>query len=305
MIKIIFPQKGGYEFKINSLILQHNNIRNNLIFHIIMKKKIFFPVMAIAILFFNSSMFSAQTQNNLMIYIWLNVAGGALLLSLLFLFIYRNRLAVSKQKLAEQRIIQLEQEQQIIAAQSVLDDETEERKRLARDLHDDLGGMLSVVKLNLDDVEHLQNAREILDKSINELHRVAHHMMPESLLRYGLKISLEDFCRSIPNAGFHYFGDDSRLDNRLEIMIYRCVHELVNNTIKYSGAENINVQLVQDADRISLTVQDDGCGFDTEIPTEGMGLKNLRNRIAACNGQINIYSSKDKGTEVHIEIIKF
>ncbi|GHV70905.1 hypothetical protein FACS189420_3920 [Bacteroidia bacterium] len=230
------------------------------------------------------------------LYIWLGIVDGTLLLSLLLLFMLRN-------KVKRQRINQLEQEKQIIATQSVLDGETAERTRLARDLHDGLGGMLSVVKLNLADVEHLQNAREMLDQSINELRRVAHHMMPESLLRYGLKVSLEDFCLSVPNAKFHYFGDDSRLENRTEILLYRCAHELVNNAIKYSNAETINIQLVQSADRVSLTVQDNGCGFDPEtVAGQGMGLENLRTRVAACNGVINVYSSPGKGTEVYVEI---
>jgi signal transduction histidine kinase len=238
----------------------------------------------------------AALEKEKTLYIWLSVAGGALLLSLLLLFILRHRLA-------KQRVKQLEQEKQIIAVQSVLEGETEERKRVAGELHDSLGAMLSVVKLNLDDVEHLQNARDLLDQSISELRRIAHRMMPESLLRYGLKVSLEDFCLSVPAVKFHYYGDDSRLDNKMELLIYRCVHELVNNSIKYSGADVINVQLVQDADRISLTVQDNGCGFDTEAPAHGMGLKNLRDRIAAYGGKITIYSEQGKGTEVYVECL--
>jgi signal transduction histidine kinase len=228
-------------------------------------------------------------------YMTIGIIGGSLLLTLLFLFIILHRLAVNKRKLAEQHLQQ-------VATQSVLDGETAERTRLARDLHDGLGGMLSVVKLNLDDLEHLQNARDMLDQSINELRRVAHHMMPESLLRYGLRASLEDFCLSIPNAKFHYFGNESRLDDRTEILIYRCTYELVNNAIKYSKASTINVQLVQEPDRISLTVQDDGCGFDTETTTSGMGLDNLRVRVAAGKGNMNIYSSPGKGTEAYVEL---
>jgi signal transduction histidine kinase len=199
-------------------------------------------------------------------YIWLSIAGSAILLLALGLLFFRHRLNVHKRKLAEQQIIQLEQEKQIIAVQSVLDGETEERKRVAGELHDSLGAMLSVVKLNLADVEHLQNARDLLDQSINELRRIAHRMMPESLLRYGLKASLEDFCLSVPIMEFHYFGDESRLEDKVELLMYRCVHELVNNALKYSGATGINVQLVQGADRLSLTVQDNGCGFEPETP---------------------------------------
>jgi signal transduction histidine kinase len=225
----------------------------------------------------------------------LGIASVSILLLLLLTLIYRQRLV-------KQRVKQLEQEKQIIAAQSVLEGEIEERKRIAGELHDSLGAMLSVVKLNLSDVEHLQNARDLLDQSINELRSIAHRMMPESLVCYGLKTSLEDFSLSVPNMKFHYFGDESRLDNKIELFIYRCVHELVNNSIKYSGAENINVQLVQDADRVSLTVQDDGCGFDPKTSVQGMGLRNLQNRVTAYNGTINIYSSPDKGTEVYVDI---
>jgi signal transduction histidine kinase len=255
-------------------------------------------------------------------YSTLSISAIIVLLSLVVLFIVRHRLAVAKRKLTEQEVIvanqqikQLEQEKQIIATKSVLDGETAERTRMARDLHDGLGGMLSIVKLHLENVENLQNAREALDKSIEELHRVAHHLMPAALLRYGLKTSLEDFCRSFPNVQFDYFGNQSRLNHRIEILIYRCALELVNNAIKHARASAIQVQLVQESDRISLTVVDDGCGFDTAkletpkletpklgVSTSGMGLENLRTRITACNGKINFYSSPGKGTEVYVEI---
>src|SRR5690606_6996888 len=199
-----------------------------------------------------------------------------------------------------------------VAVQATLDGEAAERSRLAKDLHDGLGCMLSLVKFNLPDVKgggileavdvsRFQKALGMLDDSIRELRRVAHHMMPESLLRYGLKASLSDFCAAIPIADFHYFGDETRLSEKLEIMVYRCIHELVGNALKHAEANHINVQLVQEADRISFTVQDDGKGFDQRRVTEGMGLKNVRQRVAAFQGDVHIYSS-DKGTEIHVEL---
>src|SRR3546814_19443441 len=97
--------------------------------------------------------------------------------------------------------------------------------------------MLSVVKLNLpemksgavldtEDMHRFNNAIGMLDDSIRELRRVAHHMMPESLLRYGLKVSLSDFCNAISSVEFHYFVSEQRLDRKLEILIYRSAHEL-------------------------------------------------------------------------------
>lgn len=246
------------------------------------------------------------------LYTWLGIAGLLILLIALGFAYVRYRLAVSRRKLAEEESRRLEQEKQLVAVQATLDGEAAERSRLAKDLHDGLGGMLSAVKLNLPqikgnalleavDVTRFQTALGMLDDSIQELRRVAHHMMPESLLRYGLKVSLADFCAAIPIVDFHYFGDETRLSNKLEIMVYRCIHELVNNALKHAGAEHINVQLVQEADRLSFTVQDDGKGFGQHTVSEGMGLRNIQQRVEAFQGKLDIYSSGE-GTEVHVEL---
>ena len=152
------------------------------------------------------------------------------------------------------------------------------------------------------DVVRLNNAIDMIDKSIGELRRLSHHIMPESLMRYGLKVSLENFCRAIPKADFKYFGEDARFDSRLEILVYRCAYELVNNAVKYSGAENINVQLIVDDSLVALTVYDNGIGFNPETVTYGSGLKDIKTRISAYNGNMNIHSSPEKGTEINIEI---
>ena len=255
----------------------------------------------------------AALERQRQLYVWLGIAGALLLLGALAFALIRYRLAVSRRKLAEEEAQRLEQEKQLVAVQATLDGEAAERTRLAKDLHDGLGSMLSLVKFNLPqvtgeaavleaiDVSRFQKAIGMLDDSIRELRRVAHHMMPESLLRYGLKASLTDFCSAIPIAEFHYFGNEARLSEKMEIMIYRCIHELVNNALKHAKANHINVQLVQEADRLSFTVQDDGIGFDQSQTTEGMGLQNVRQRVTAFQGEIHIYSS-GQGTEIHVEL---
>jgi signal transduction histidine kinase len=152
------------------------------------------------------------------------------------------------------------------------------------------------------DIERFAKALEMLDQSISELRRVAHHIMPESLMRYGLKVALEDFCHVIPGAHFQYIGENLRLDNRLEILIYRCAYELINNAVKHAQATAINVQLMIDDGVISLTVLDNGIGFDPQTIKSGIGLENIRNRLAVYNGKINIHSAPEKGTEISIEI---
>lgn len=246
------------------------------------------------------------------LYLWLGITAALILLIALAYAFLRYRFAVNKRKLAEKENQRLAQEQHLVAVKAALDGEAAERKRLAKDLHDGLGSMLSLVKFNLPqvngdvaleemDVSRFQKALGMLDDSIQELRRVAHHMMPETLIRHGLKVSLSDFCAAIPMASFHYYGNGARLPGKLEIMVYRCIHELVNNTLKHAKATKINVQLVQEDHRISFTVQDDGVGFDQQSVEEGMGLRNIRQRVATFQGKMDIYSS-DQGTETHVEL---
>lgn len=206
-----------------------------------------------------------------------------------------------EKEVAQEQIKQLEKEKQLIATQSVLDGETAERSRLARDLHDGLGGMLSVVKLNLEKGNY-NKVTELLDESIEELRRVAHHIMPESLMYAGLKVSLEDFCCVIPNAHFQFIGEDTRLDRSLEVMLYRCAYELINNAVKYANASQINIQLAFHQSVIALSVDDNGIGFDPKEVVSGTGLKNIRTRVLAHNGVLTIRSAPGQGTEVIIEI---
>ena len=100
---------------------------------------------------------------------------------------------------------------------------------------------------------------------------------------------------------FHYFGNEQRLDNKLEVLIYRAAHELVNNALKHAAAIQVNVQLVQEPDRLSLTVQDNGQGFDPSITPAGMGLENIRNRVETHGGKMTIYSEPGNGTEINLE----
>lgn len=283
----------------------------------------------------------ATLEKEQQLYFWLGIAGAVLLLMAFGILFYRHRLNIQKRKnieqekelaekqkmladqqrelaeqkneLAEQKIKQLENEKQLIATQAVLDGETAERSRLARDLHDGLGGMLSVVKLNLkeigydsmsekQDVSRFDKALDLLDQSVEELRRVAHHLMPDTLIRYGLRTSIEDFCNSIPIAHFQYLGSKERLDERLETVLYRCTHELVNNAVKYAEATAINVQLMIDENLVSLTVRDNGKGFSPNQVTSGSGLDNIRTRVSAYSGKMTIHSAPGKGTEISIEI---
>ncbi len=95
---------------------------------------------------------------------------------------------------------------------------------------------------------------------------------------------------------------DERLDAKMELVVYRIAYELVNNAMKHSGASHILLQIVHDPDRISITVEDNGCGFDTRETAEGMGLSNIRTHVASYNGIMDIGSAKGEGTEINVEL---
>lgn len=230
----------------------------------------------------------ASLEKERQLYIWLGAIGFLLALALGVIL--------------RQKTKNVQKEKQLIATRSVLDGEMGERARLARDLHDRLSGNLSAVRIGLNnDTDSLQNVCNKLDGCIEEIRRVAHNLMPVSL-QFGMKVALEDFAAQFSNVHFHFFGEDKRIESRKEFVIYCCANELVTNALRHANAKEINLQLVQNEKHVSITIQDDGCGFDEKTVIEGFGLKNIRDRVASCDGKIDIVSSPGMGTEVTIEI---
>lgn len=234
-------------------------------------------------------------------------------------FSQKRKLDKQKLILSEQQIRELEKDRQIMASHAVLQGEETERQRLARDLHDGLGGMLSAVKLQLSSIkgnilvpsgkaEQFEKAIVMLDSSIKELRTVAHNMMPDALIKFGLKDALQDFCSKIASSNvikitFQYFGEHQRLEKSLEIALYRISQELINNVLKHAQASEVIIQLVCDRNRIHLTVQDNGAGFTlSQVDVrKSRGLQSIRARVESFNGRMDIASEPDKGTEVGIE----
>ena len=218
------------------------------------------------------------------LYLWLLAAAIGLIALLAVLFIYRH-LAHRRQKA-------------LLAAKVALETETKERRILARDLHDGLGGMLSLLRLKLEGNSG-DSSLALLDAIHTELRRTAHHLMPEELLKKGLVSALHDFAISVPNAQFQAIGNIC-LDKDKELVLYRCAYELVNNVLKHANASKINIQLMQDNKEVTLTVGDDGKGIADGA--EGMGLQNIRERIEPYKGRLDIVTTDGKGTDINITL---
>ena len=180
------------------------------------------------------------------------------------------------------------------------DGEVDERRRIARDLHDGLGGMLTMLRLKIEGDASKSELLKQLGDTATELRRVAHHLMPEQLLKNGLTVSLQDLAISVPGAHFSHFGSNDRLSQDLEVVLYRCAYELVNNAIKHARADRIDIQLMQEEGQVTLTVSDNGRGLESESQQGGIGLQNIRERISHYQGTMHIVSGKEQGTETNI-----
>lgn len=178
--------------------------------------------------------------------------------------------------------------------------EVAERSRIARDLHDGLGGMLTMLRLKIEGDASKPELLKQLGDTATELRHVAHHLMPEQLLKNGLMTSLQDLAISVPGAHFSHFGNDERLSQDVEVVLYRCAYELVNNAVKHAHADRIDIQLMQEEGQVTLTVSDNGRGLDSESQQGGIGLQNIRERISHYHGTMHIVSGKEQGTETNI-----
>jgi signal transduction histidine kinase len=262
-------------------------------------------------------------QQYLTIAILAVVAAVVILVSILYRRNYRQKkkLLLADALLKQQRIADLEKEQQLLATEAVLRGQVEERSRLAKDLHDGLGSILSGTKYfftNMKDnliispetAAAFERGMGMLDKSIHEMRRVAHNMMPEALIKFGLDSALRDFCQSIDQSGaiqltyLSYDINESTIPEARAAAVYRIVQELVNNILKHAEARTALVQVIRKEIALSIAVEDDGKGFDiSALPdSEGIGYLNLKNRVAWLNGTIDIQSEAGKGTSVNIEI---
>jgi signal transduction histidine kinase len=233
---------------------------------------------------------------------------------------HRQLLAKQQDELQQQRIRELEKDKQLVAVDSMLRGQEEERSRLAKDLHDGLGGLLSGVKFSLsnmkdnlmitpDNMAVFERSLDMIDTSIRELRRVAHNMMPEMLTKFGLDEALKEYCNTINATNlvslkYQSIGMDTRVEKSSEIIIYRIIQELLNNILKHAAATEAMVQLIKEEDRFSIIVEDNGKGFDTALlkNKKGAGLTSIQSRVDYLKGRLDIHSEQGKGTLVNIEL---
>jgi two-component system NarL family sensor kinase len=232
-----------------------------------------------------------------------------------FLF-YRKKQIEQQAKLDSEIAHQKE-----IRTKAILEAEEKERRRIAQDLHDGVGQLLSAAKLNLSNLDSkiatqteeqklaMQNALSLVDDSVKEVRAVSHNMMPNTLIKLGLASAVREFITKLGNAptlkvDLEIVGLDTRLDNQIETVLYRVIQEIVNNIIKHAKASQISMQLIRHDTELNIMIEDNGVGFDTNQLDnfEGIGLKGIQTRIEFLNGSVHFDSSIGRGTTVIIDI---
>lgn len=246
----------------------------------------------------------------------LGIAIGALLLTLMLGFLLYKSIKL-KQAARLQAAVILQQD---LATKSILNAEENERKRISGELHDGLGQMFSAIKLNLSALgdelkfkneqskEVFDKTLDLVDESCKEVRVISHQMAPNVLLKSGLAMAVRDFINKIDarklKINLETFGLQERLDQNVETVLYRVIQETVNNVIKHSEANALDIQLTKDKEGINVMIEDNGKGFDTTLTEkfEGIGMKSIRSRVEYLKGTVDFSSRIDEGTLVAIFI---
>jgi signal transduction histidine kinase len=206
-----------------------------------------------------------------------------------------------------------------MATKAVLEAEEKERTRIATDLHDGVGQILTAALINynrlvsrfknptVEDNLLADRTLALLNESYDEMRSISHQMMPNSLVKAGLAVAVKEMLNKVQSETLRVTletqGLHERLDNQTETVLYRILQEIVSNVTKHSGANKLSIQLIKDADGVSLTVEDNGVGFNPKVVgLNGIGLKNMMSRINFLKGDIDIDSAVGKGTLIAIHI---
>ena len=229
---------------------------------------------------------------------------------IIFFFFYQKKVLHHQLRLSE---IETAHREELL--HSNIEQVETERHRIATDLHDELGGIFSTLKLKINQLDRPENlhrllseSREIIDTGIDSVRRISHSITPPGLEMFGLDDALSSLCQKADspqlNIDFICSSDFPRLEVKLELGLYRIVQELLNNSIRHAEASKIDLHLSPSEGQISLIYSDNGKGFDPAILQDrrGLGLKNIEARANYLNATVDWYTQPGEGLKTIVKV---
>jgi len=243
-------------------------------------------------------------------------AVGLMFFSLLLSYSAYRRYKLRQQARLQQEIIR----QQELATHAVIEAEERERKRIAGDLHDGVGQLMSAAKMNLSMIgselsfaseeqrQSFEKAMSLVDEGCREVRTVSHNIMPNALLKSGLSTAIREFVNKIDHrvikVNLYTEGLHQRIDEKTESVLYRIVQECVNNVIKHASASQLDISIIREETDLTLTIEDNGKGFDSTDKSnfDGIGIRNIQSRVDYLKGSVEWDTAPGKGTVVMVHV---
>lgn len=237
----------------------------------------------------------------------------ALLVTIILIVMFRSYR--QKQRIQQQNLYTLEMDKQMAVMKAMLEGEEKERKRIAGNLHDGIGSIISAVKMNFSILRpaHFENpdiynkGMVLLDEAAKEIRATAHNLMPEILVQEGLEAAVSNFCKRMEQTRLLQIecqmnGDFGRIEKDMALLVYRIVQELVSNIVKHAMAAKALVQINYSDGLLMIAVEDNGRGMAEPEGAGGMGLRSIKEKVSMLNGLMSVETVAAEGTQVYIEI---
>ncbi len=241
---------------------------------------------------------------------------------------HENYLTIKSRRILNGMIITIEdvtysKELENFNLNAMLKGQESERRRLAKEIHDGIGPLMSTIKLHLDTVQSeledvppkvlkkINSMGELIHEVADDIRNISHALMPSALIDLGLVAALDNLCQKANDSGkiqvnFYHSGMENRIEQNMALGIFRITQELLNNAFKYAQANIINIQLIKHPESIMLMVEDDGIGFDKNRLKDqignGIGLRNIQTRAKTLGGHFNLDTQVGKGVLATVEI---
>lgn len=263
-------------------------------------------------------------RSNYTLYSLLFSIGAILLAGFFIILFYQQKLETNQiihnqtEQINNQKIKELENNLQLQSMQSMINGQESERERIAKDLHDSLGGVLSTIKLRFDNLAHehqfsdrdsLEKLTKLIDTACDEVRYISNDLKPGSLEKLGLIEAIKDMLNRYkvdkgPEIFFQYYGFEGggQIEANSALNIYRIIQELVNNSIKHAGCKEIFVQMHRKGNEMTISVEDDGSGFNESSVKKGMGLENIKSRVNYLRGELTLDSNENQGTAILVHL---